>query len=213
VVTNQEDSIFGLRIVDAAQQSKTKAKHPIIIMSEEPPAKKTKTGWEDHKCNTANALMKANENDHLTDIAKAPITILQGIGEKHNDMLEHLHIKTVSELATYKYYLMARALKTLAEVEEKDGRKPESVMNVDKAVDKEQEKMTFTEMVASPIHIIQGLTKEAEELFKHLGVHTVGELAEFKYARWAEALLEMSKYENTLTETERKVDRELHKLE
>jgi len=182
-------------------------------MSEEPPAKKTKTGWEEHKCNCAKALMKANEGDHLASIAKAPITVLQGIGEKHNALLEHLHIKTVEELATYKFYLMARALKTLAEVEEKDGRKPESVMNVDKAVDKKQEKMTFTEMAASPIHILQGLTKEAEELFKRLGVHTVGELADFKYARWAEALVEMAKHENTLTKTERKVDRELHKLE
>ena len=75
------------------------------------------------------------------------------------------------------------------------------------------EKLTFSEMVASPIHILQGLSEKAEELFKHLGVHTVSELAEFKYARWAEAIVEMSKYENTLTETERKVDRELHKLE
>ena len=108
---------------------------------------------------------------------------------------------------------MARALKTLAEVEKKDGRKPESVMNVEKSVDKEYEKLSFTEMVASPIHIFNGLTKEAEELFKSLGVHTVAKLAEFKYARWAEALVELAKYENTLTETERKVDRELHKLE
>lgn len=182
-------------------------------MSEEPPAKKAKTGWEDHTCNCADALVKKDEGDHLADIAKSPITVLQGIGEKHNDLLEHLHIKTVEDLANYKFFLMARALKTLAEVEEKGGRKPESVMNVDKAVDKEQEKMSFTEMVASPIHILQGLTDEAEETFKHMGVQTVGELAEFKYAKWASAIVEMSKHENTLTETERKIDREMHKLE
>ena len=182
-------------------------------MTGERPTKKAKTGWEDHKCNAAAALMNANEVEHLSDIAKAPVTVLQGIGEKHNELLEHLHIKTVKDLATYKFYLMARGIKALAEVETKDGRKPESVMNVDKAVDKEYEKMSFTEMAAAPIHIMQGLTKEAEELFKRLGVHTVGELAEFKYARWAEAIVEMSKHENTLTETERKVERELHKLE
>lgn len=151
--------------------------------------------------------------DHLSTIAKAPITVLHGIGEKHNELLEHLHIKPVKDLATYKFYLMARALKTLAEVEAKDGRNPDSVMNVDKAVDKNDQKLSFTEMAASPIHIMQGLTKEAEELFKRLGVHTVGELAEFKYARWAEAIVEMSKHENALTESERKVDRELHRLQ
>ena len=182
-------------------------------MSEEPAAKKAKpTGWEDHKCNAANALMKANETDHFSDIAKDSIRALQGIGLMHEAVSKALNIETVEDLATYKYYLMAKALKTMAEVEVKDGRFPGSAMNVDEAVDKEAESMTFNEMIESPIHILQGLTPDAEELFKTMGVKNVGELADWKFARWAEAIVELSKYDVTKTDTERKVEREMKQL-
>jgi len=182
-------------------------------MSEEPPAKKVKTGWEDHKCNAAEALMKENEGDHFADIAKASVSTLQGIGPMHSDVSAALGIETVEELATYKFYLMAKALKTMAGVETKDGRLSGSVMNVDQAVNKDAEAMTFTEMVESPIHILQGLTKEAEELFGKMGVKSVGELAEWKYAEWAAAIVELAKYEFTKTEAERKVERQMKKLD
>lgn len=182
------------------------------MSSEEPPAKKAKTGWEDHKCNAANALMKADEGDHFASILKAPVSTLQGIGQMKEAVSKALGIETVEELAKYKFYLIAKALKTMASVEEKDGRLPGSVMNVDEAVDKSSEAKTFTEMVESPISILQGLTTEADELFASMGVKTVGELAEWKYAKWAEAFLELSNYEFTKTETERKVEREMKQL-
>jgi hypothetical protein len=181
-------------------------------MSEEPPTKKTKTGWENHKLNCNGAVMKADEGKHLAELAKAPITTMQGIGEVHAKVLDHLGIKTVEQLAKYKYFLMARGLKTLAEVEVKDGRVPDSVMNVDHAIDKEDESKSFVEMIESPIRVIEGLTKDAEDLFKHLGVKTVGDLADFKYCRWAEAIVELAKYEESLDEIEARKARELKKL-
>ena len=181
-------------------------------MSEEPPTKKTKTGWENHKLNCNRAVMKADEGKHLAELAKAPITTMQGIGEVHAKVLDHLGIKTVEQLAKYKYFLMARGLKTLAEVEVKDGRVPDSVMNVDHAIDKEDESKSFVEMIESPIRVIEGLTKDAEDLFKHLGVKTVGDLADFKYCRWAEAIVELAKYEESLDEIEARKARELKKL-
>lgn len=156
--------------------------------------------------------MKANEGDHFTDIAKAPIDTLQGIGPMHSEVSEALGISTVEELATYKFYLIAKSLKTMASVETKDGRLPGSEMNVDQAVDKDAEPMSFTEMIESPIRILQGLTAEAEALFGKMGVKSVGELAEWKYAQWAEAIVELSKYEFTKDETERKVEREMKQL-
>jgi nucleotidyltransferase/DNA polymerase involved in DNA repair len=181
-------------------------------MSEEPPAKKTKTGWENHQLNCNKAVMKADEGKHLKELAQAPIEALQGIGKVHGDVLKHLGVETVMELATYKYFLMARGLKTLAEVEEKGKRHADSVMNVDHGIDKAEESKSFTEMVESPIHIIEGVTTDAEELFKTLGVKSVGDLAEFKYCRWAEAIVEMAKYEESLDEVERRKARELKKL-
>jgi predicted RecB family nuclease len=181
-------------------------------MSEEPPAKKTKTGWENHQLNCSKAVMKADVGKHLKELSQAPIEALQGIGKVHGDIIAHLGVETVKELATYKFFLLARGIKTLAEVEEKGTRHADSVMNVDRGIVKDEESKSFTEMVESPIHIIDGLTTDAEDLFKTLGVKTVGDLAEFKYCRWAEAIVELANYEESLGEIERRKARELKKL-
>jgi hypothetical protein len=84
-----------------------------------------------------------------------------------------LKIHTVEQLATYKFYQIAKSIKTLAEVETKGGRLSDSVMNIDHAVDKKDETKSFKEMLSSPLHILEGLTKEAEDLFGKLGIHKV----------------------------------------
>jgi hypothetical protein len=60
-------------------------------------------------------------------------------------------------------------------------------------------------MIESPIHILQGLTPEAEALFARMDVKSVGDLADWKYAHWAEAMVELSKYEFTKTGTSMRV--------
>ena len=180
-------------------------------MSEEPPAKKAKpTGWEDHTMNIAEAVMKADEGKFLTDLASAPITTIQGIGPKSEAILSALGVKTVEDLATYKYFLLARSLATLAETEDK---RPEgSVMNVDKAMDKDFESKTLKEMTEAPISALEGLTEKAQELLTEFGVKTIGDLATWKYCRWAEAIVHASKYEETRTAQQRKTDAALKKL-
>jgi nucleotidyltransferase/DNA polymerase involved in DNA repair len=181
---------------------------------EPPPTKKAKlTGWEDHKLNCSEALMKKDEGKHLIDITESDILTLQGIGDFHAGVLEHLGVRTVGELAKYKYFLIARGIKTLSEVETKDGRLTGSVMNIDNCIVKAAETTSFADMVASPVHILEGLTTKTEELFATFGVKTVGDLAEFKYCRWAEAIVELAKHEEGHTDAERKVDRELKRLE
>jgi hypothetical protein len=178
------------------------------------PAKKAKpTGWEDHKLNCSEALMKKDEGNHLTEISQSKITTLQGVGDFHAGVLEHLGVRTVGELAKYKYFLIARGIKTLAEVETKGGRLKGSVMNIDNGIVNEAETKSFADMVASPLHILEGLTTKTEDMFATFGVKTVGDLAEFKYCRWAEAIVELAKHEEGHTESERKVDRELKRLE
>ena len=183
------------------------------MSTEEPAAKKAKpTGWEDHKLNCSEALMKSDEARHFNDIAKDSLSTIQGIGPHAKEVLDALGLHTVHDLGTYKFFLMARALKTLSETETKDGRHKNSVMNVDKALDKEFESKSFKDIVDSPIHALEGLSEKAEAKLKDLGVKTIADLAEWKYARWAEAICEIAKYENTLTATQRKEERELKKL-
>ena len=116
----------------------------------------------------------------------------------------------VRDLATYKFYLMAKSIKTLAETETK---RPEgSFMNIDKAVDKEFESMSLAALLEAPIHAIEGLTEKADAVLKDLHVKTIGDLADLKYCRWAEAIVELAKYEELKTKKERHLEKELKKL-
>jgi len=181
------------------------------MSSVEPPAKKQKTGWEDHKLNVSEAIMKADEGKLFSEIATSDIKILQGIGPKCEKVLSIMELKTVSDLATYNFFLMARAITALAETET-DFRPSESEMNIDQAVDKAFESKKLSEIVDSPVAALQGLSEEAGSLLNELGVKTVGDLAKFKYCRWAEAIVTSAKYENTMNEAERKKDRAIKRL-
>ena len=124
-----------------------------------------------------------------------------------------MKVETVADLATYKFFLLARAIKTLAETETKGGRVEGSVMNIDCAVDKEWEAKSLNEILAAPTGALEGLSSEASELFESLGVKSIGELADFKYCRWAEAIVHASEFEESKTAKERKVEAALKKLD
>jgi nucleotidyltransferase/DNA polymerase involved in DNA repair len=172
----------------------------------------TTTGWENHTLNISEALMKDDEGRHLADVTEDEVSTLQGIGSFSTQVLKALDIKTIGDLATYKYFLLARALKTLAEAETKDGRLTGSVMNVDKAVDKAWETKSLKELCEAPTEALEGIAEDACELLESLGVKSIGDLAEFKYCRWAEAIVLASKYEENMTSKERKLDSALKKL-
>jgi predicted flap endonuclease-1-like 5' DNA nuclease len=213
VLTIQKDTIQITTLPTTKKATMPTTKHATMSHPEPTAAKKAKhTGWEDHKLNCSEALVKSHEGIHLNEISKSEISTLQGIGDVHAGVLEHLGVKTVGQLAKYKYFLVARGIKTLSEVETKQGRLKGTVMNIDNCIINEAESKSFADMVASPLHILEGLTTKAEDLFATLGVKTVGDLAEFKYCRWAEAIVELSKHEEGHTDTERKMDRELKRL-
>mmetsp|Transcript_10327 Transcript_10327/g.12415 ORF Transcript_10327/g.12415 Transcript_10327/m.12415 type:complete len:185 (+) Transcript_10327:72-626(+) len=183
------------------------------MSTEEPPTKKAKTGWEDYTLNISEAVMKEDEGKHFSTLAESPISTLQGIGPKATEVLEAIGCKTVEDLATYKYFLLARALSTLAETEVAGDRPSDSVMNVDKAVDKEYESKSLKEIAEAPISALQGLTTKADELLGGLGVKTIADLGSLKYCKWAESIVLLGeKYEYTKTLTERKEEAALKKL-
>lgn len=182
-----------------------------------PPSKTTK------KMNCGKALIKAHESDSFASILPLDVTTLQGIGPKHQEQLHSLRLKTVQDLANYKFFHMAKALVALAETEQDEdsnGKKDEKEndgeyqkeqqqqsqpqesfpaikkLNVNKAVDKAYETQSFRDIVQAPVSALQGITDEtARNVWRHLGVKTVGDLAKFKYCVWAEAMQTAAKYE------------------
>lgn len=89
---------------------------------------------------------------------------------------------------------------------------PNSTMNLDNCLDKEHETKSLKQILELPISALEGLTTKADETLKDLGVETIADLADFKYAAWAEAIVTLAPYEETKTKEERKLAKELKKL-
>lgn len=176
----------------------------------DPPAKKAKTDsddWKNHTLNCASALVKADEGSRFSDLKSQPVAVLQGIGPVSSKVLDALKIETVEDLANYKFFLLARAIQTMETVEEKGDRPDGSAMNIDKAVDKAYETKSFKEILEAPISALEGLSDKAEALLGELGVKTIGDLASFKYCRWAESIVTLASFEETETSADRKASR------
>jgi len=188
-------------------------------MTDEPEAKKLKTtedgptGWENHTMNVSEALVKEVEGQQFQELVNAEVSALKGIGPFSTGVLDALGIRTICELAKYKFFLIARAIQTLSATETKGGRLKGSRINVDNAVDKEYETKTLKEMCEAPVEALDGIGSQACELLETLGVRTVSDLAEFKYCRWAEAIVHAAEFGETKTAKERKVQAALKKLE
>jgi hypothetical protein len=151
--------------------------------------------WSEHRLNCGRALIKAAEVSQFKDLCQQPVTTLQGIGPKHAAKLQQIGLHTIQNLADYRFFHLAVAIQTLAETEE--GRRLElAVLNIDKGLGKDFEKLSFLDIVKSPVHCLQGITEQkAIDIWKPLGVVTVRDLANWKYFRWAQAIVTAAKFE------------------
>lgn len=66
-------------------------------------------------------------------------------------------------------------------------------MNINKAVDKTFETKSLKEIADSPVHALQGLSAGDANLLKEaFNVKTVRDLANLKYVRWAQAIVNLA---------------------
>jgi len=66
-------------------------------------------------------------------------------------------------------------------------------MNIKKAVDKAYEEKSLKELVNAPVDALQGLSAgDAKLLYDAFKVKTVGDLANLKYVRWAQAIVALA---------------------
>ncbi|APR87340.1 hypothetical protein A7982_12689 [Minicystis rosea] len=68
-------------------------------------------------------------------------------------------------------------------------------INVNKAVDKAYESKTLKEISNAPVSALEGLTDEHGKLLAQLGIKTIGDLGNWKFANWARAIVELAKLE------------------
>ncbi|CAK9032026.1 Uncharacterized protein SCF082_LOCUS19894 [Durusdinium trenchii] len=122
-------------------------------------------------------------------------------------------VKTVRELANWKFGKWARSIVTLAKFEKEGARPADCMLNIDMALDKEHEGKSFTELLALPVSALQGLTEKADACLKHHHVDTIEKLGSWKFFAIAESMVDLVDTEETMTPEERKQAREMKKLE
>jgi len=167
----------------------------------------------DHTANVRHAIDKDLEGASLHKIVNGKIDGLQGLGEVAQEMMEAVGVHTVRDLAEWKFGRWARAIVTLAALEETGHKRAPSSLNIDLALDKEHETKTFNEMLALPVSSLQGLSAKADEALRHHHVDTIEKLGKWKYLEWATALSNIVDAEETLSPSDRKLDRQLKKLD
>jgi len=161
------------------------------------PEKETKKAKVErgYTLNLNNAVDKEHESKSFHEILKLHPSALQGLATRADKMLEKFHIHTIEELANWKFFHIARSFEVLASVEEKGKRHSDCKSNVNHALDKEWETKSFTEIIAAPVSALQGLAEWADGTLKELHVHSIKDLAHWKYCLWAEAIVTLAKYE------------------
>ncbi|KAF8061893.1 hypothetical protein HT031_004153 [Scenedesmus sp. PABB004] len=140
---------------------------------------------------------KAHEGKSLRDIIKLPPGALQGLKEgKADDMLAAFNIKTIEDLGAWKFFRAARAIATLAAREDAAKRPPAgAASNFNGIVDKAWESASLTELLAAPPSALQGLAPWTDGALKELGIKTVGDLAAWRFAAWADAMTTLAAWE------------------
>jgi len=151
--------------------------------------------FDNHTLNCSKALKKGREGRLFSDLKTDPVSTLEGIGPKRTEALAILGLKTIEDLANYKFFDMARSITALADTEVIGDRVQDSAMNIDRAIDKDYEVKPFHIIVESPVSALQGLSNQKDEIWKELGVVTVRDLANLKYFRWAQSIVILSEYE------------------
>ncbi|KAK3248027.1 hypothetical protein CYMTET_42492 [Cymbomonas tetramitiformis] len=138
--------------------------------------------------NCASALDKAWEQSSFSEIALAPVSAIQGIGEKSEAAMKQLGIETVADLGQWSYYIRAKSIVALSGTE-KDGETVEgSQMNLEQFIKRKDAKKGLMELSGSPCSVFVGLSKKEDAILAQMGVKTLKDLASWKFAVWAEAL-------------------------
>lgn len=150
--------------------------------------------FSDHTLNCELALNKPQEGETFSTLSEGPIHILQGIGPVHTEAFDKLGLRSIKDLADYKFYHMAKAITILKDAET-EFRPEDSKMNINKGLMKAFEVKTLKEIADAPVAALQGLTEESGEIFRTVGVTTVADLADLKYCKWAESIIALSRFE------------------
>ncbi|GAB5363103.1 hypothetical protein AAMO2058_000854600 [Amorphochlora amoebiformis] len=168
----------------------------------EPAKKKAKvTVPKGYLMNVNGAVDKKYSNLPLLELIKQHPSALKGLSEKVDPLFQEINVKSIEKLGSWKFYKAACAIKVMASLEEDGKRASDSTLNINKILDKKYEKMTFKEILKAPIDALSGLSERALKYLEPMHLTTIGKLADWKFCKWAEALVDLAKFENKRMES------------
>jgi len=154
-----------------------------------------RTFSSDKTFNIEGCLKKGFETKSFAELSSSPVTALEGIGKKKAAVLESLNIKTVEDLAKWKFAHWAQALTVLADTEIESSQ-TSTAASIEFVLDKEYENKTFKDIVMADVAGIQGISAEKGSLLASTGVKTIADLGNWKYFARAKAIVTLAKAEN-----------------
>ena len=184
------------RAADADAEDGDEKKTKKAKTAKAPKAKKADT----HQLNANKAVDKKHEGKSFSEIVKLPPSALQGLSEDADAMFAKYNIKTIAQLASWKFYNAAVAIVELSKLEEKGKRETASQANVAKLVDKEFEKASLKELAKASLSAFKGLSDAANSHFEIQGftVRTIADLAKNKFPKIAQGLVTLSEFEGEI---------------
>eukprot|EP00420_Gonyaulax_spinifera_P019161 CAMPEP_0197893074 /NCGR_PEP_ID=MMETSP1439-20131203/32540_1 /TAXON_ID=66791 /ORGANISM="Gonyaulax spinifera, Strain CCMP409" /LENGTH=269 /DNA_ID=CAMNT_0043513323 /DNA_START=80 /DNA_END=889 /DNA_ORIENTATION=- len=141
------------------------------------------------------ALDKASEGKSLKEILDSPISSIQGLTGLADDALAELNLKTVRDLGSWRFYLIARALVTLAEKEDAGASSGSRSMNIREALDREHEAKSLKQVLNLHPSAFNMFPAKADAALQKLKITTIRSLGSRKALAWANAMVELEKYE------------------
>ena len=119
---------------------------------------------------------KAYEDKSIIALAQAPVAAISGVSESdEEDLYKAFNIKTVEDLATNKYVILAQGITCFS-------------ASSGEILDKEFESKEFEDLAEKPVSAISGISEgDAELLKKTFGIDNIREIAENKYVKIAQA--------------------------
>eukprot|EP00406_Dinophysis_acuminata_P048340 CAMPEP_0179321254 /NCGR_PEP_ID=MMETSP0797-20121207/58515_1 /TAXON_ID=47934 /ORGANISM="Dinophysis acuminata, Strain DAEP01" /LENGTH=190 /DNA_ID=CAMNT_0021032869 /DNA_START=48 /DNA_END=620 /DNA_ORIENTATION=- len=162
----------------------------IKILKEQDGSAKPAYAW-----NLNSFLDKDAEACSLQELASKPVDSLQGLAALGTQALNHRKVKTVRDLANWKFFKIARGLVTCEAAEEAGKRDVAADMNINLALDKAWETKPLAEILDAPVSALQGLTPADDEHFAKVHVKTIRDLGNWKFAKWAEAICDLAEFE------------------
>lgn len=158
-------------------------------------------GWSrlPYKMNIGHTVVKGFKQKTLKEILDSPVHALWGLSELADDALAPLGLYTVRDVGGWRCFLIARAICALA-AKEIPGSEYRSLddhkhMNIRNALQETYANATLKHVMHLPVSALSMFPEKGEAALELINIRTIQHLGKRKYFIWANAMLELEKFE------------------